>query len=343
MSTKLIGPVLQYTCSFVKYKQPITSRHSLFMKEIGLILICEATSTSSGVIIDVRTSTATNLDYVVLIVAEGFDTKTTDTLSNDKTRSQVFPFISASSFGSTSGSKSPSDIGLRTLDIDDNKTRIKFSLTIKLDSISSDDAKVTGSGTCFEAYEEILSTFEDVTLVGTDGEVKVKKDLLRVRSSVFASLLEDADERQVNSSGHKERQLDDHMDSIDELDHVLNENDIDGMSHVLKPKVHMSANETRIEVTDFKRKVLLAFVKFIKTDRIGNASGIAMDLFMMGQRFNVPLLKTVAGKFMITDAGEEDKERVFELIYNHEPTLLKELYYAKVNQVAKDCDKECAN
>lgn len=302
------------------------------MKEIGLVLICEATTTASGVILDVRTSTNTNLDYVVLIVAEGFDTKTTDSLSNDKTRSKVFPFLS--SFGTNrSGLKvtsNSSDIvsGTSSLDIDDHKTRIKFNLTIRLDSVSSDDAKLTGSGTCFEAYEEILSTFEDVILVGSDGEVKVKKDLLRVRSSVFATLLEDASANSVPDGHHN-------IDGIDELDNVLNENDL---GHILTPKIQVTGTETRIEVTDFKRKVLYAFVKFIKTDRIGNASGIAMDLFMMGQRFDVPLLKKVAGKFMITDADEEDKERVFELIYNHEPALLKELYYDKVNECAKDGD-----
>lgn len=72
-----------------------------------------------------------------------------------------------------------------------------------------------------EAYEEILSTFEDVTLVGADGEVNVKKELLRVLSPVFAALL-------------------------------------------------MENNVTRIDASDIKRQILLAFVTFIKTDRIEN-------------------------------------------------------------------------
>ena len=84
------------------------------------------------------------------------------------------------------------------------------------------------------------------------------------------------------------------IDGIEELDNVLDQNDVHATGHhVLTPGgvVHISGNGTRIDVSDIKRKVLAAFVRFIETDRIGNASGIAMDLFMLSHRHQVALLK----------------------------------------------------
>lgn len=115
--------------------------------------------------------------------------------------------------------------------------------------------------------------------------------------------------RQTNLDGRQDANgINSSIDGIEELDNVLDQNDVDATGHhVLTPGgvVHISGNETRIDVSDIKRKVLAPFVTFIKTDRIGNASGIAMDFFMLGNRYQVALLKKVAGKFMTTYANEE--------------------------------------
>ena len=89
-----------------------------------------------------------------------------------------------------------------------------------------------------------------MTLVGADGKVNVKKELLRVLSPVFAAL--------------------------------LTEN-----------------NVTRIDASDVKRQLLLAFVTFIETDRIENDSKEVFDLIMLGHGYQMSLLKKMAEKVIV--------------------------------------------
>lgn len=59
------------------------------------------------------------------------------------------------------------------------------------------------------------------------------------------------------------------------------------------------AKNLQVDMVNFNKEVLEAFVKFLMTDSIDNAENIAFQLSTLGDRYDIPLLKAEADRLMM--------------------------------------------
>ena len=108
-----------------------------------------------------------------------------------------------------------------------------------------------------------------VTLVGSDGEVKASAPLLKARSPAFQAML---------TYDTKEKQ------------------------------------ESQIGLEDFDVKTLKAFVHFLVTDKVVFDKDTILGLYLLGDKYDLQLLKFKARNFTLEHIKELDPKKVFDVV-----------------------------
>ncbi|XP_037043637.1 uncharacterized protein LOC119079684 [Bradysia coprophila] len=105
----------------------------------------------------------------------------------------------------------------------------------------------------------------------------------------------------------------------------------------------MEAEALQVSMKTFNKETLEAFDNFLVTDSIENVEKTALDLFILGDQYDIPLLKTKAGAAILNNLSEQNFEQVISWILKLQPELTKEAvknYYVegKKMEVSKGSD-----
>lgn len=101
------------------------------------------------------------------------------------------------------------------------------------------------------------------------------------------------------------------------------------------------AETLQVDMANFNMEVLEAFVKFLMTDSIDDVEDTALGLFILGDKYDIPLLKAEAGRSMLNNLSEENFDEVFSWILKLQPELTKEAvkkFYVDAKNVTNDVD-----
>lgn len=101
------------------------------------------------------------------------------------------------------------------------------------------------------------------------------------------------------------------------------------------------AETLQVDMANFNEKLLGAFVKFLMTDSIDDVEDTALGLFILGDKYDIPLLKAEAGRSMLNNLSEENFDEVFSWIIKLQPELTKEAVkkcYVDAKNVTNDVD-----
>lgn len=71
---------------------------------------------------------------------------------------------------------------------------------------------------------------------------------------------------------------------------------------------------SQIKMIDFSSAVLRDFVDFLRTDRVTDPNGNAADLFILGDKYAIPQLKSVCEQFLSQNIREDNQTRLLQLV-----------------------------
>ena len=88
----------------------------------------------------------------------------------------------------------------------------------------------------------------------------------------------------------------------------------------------------RVDMTDFPKDAVEAFVKFLATEKLIDPDGAVCDLFKLGDKYDVPSLKSVTTDYLLKNVTEENAGELYEVIEEESPNLARELFIKAYGQ-----------
>ena len=80
-----------------------------------------------------------------------------------------------------------------------------------------------------------------------------------------------------------------------------------------------------VDMTDFPKDVLEAFVEFLLNEKLVNPDQTASDLLKLGDKYDIPSLVTASKNYLLDNATEENVEQIYDLFKSF-PRLIKESF-----------------
>ena len=101
-------------------------------------------------------------------------------------------------------------------------------------------------------------------------------------------------------------------------------------SKVLRAMFEMETSKEyqtkQVDMGDYPKKVLEAFVKFLATYELVNPEQNASELLVLADKYDVQSLRRAAGRYLLDNVTKEKAGELYDLFEKVCPKLLKELF-----------------